>query len=609
MQSTNHFKSNLRDTFFNLFEFLKIQESSLGQGPFASMDESTAKESLKSIESFCREVLSLSYVDSDRIPLTLDQEGNVTIPPSVVEAFKAYYAGDWHLLDLPEHLGGFSAPPTMAWAVFEWLVGANPCVGFYAFGTLMGKTIDSLGTESQKKRFVQNLLHAPWGGTMVLTEPDAGSDVGAGTSKARHIQGDEWAITGVKRFITNGDFNAVENIVHLVLARPEGAGVGTKGLSLFIVPKYWVNEDGSMGERNGVVCTNIEKKMGIKGSATCEMTFGQDRIARGLLLGNAHDGIAQMFNIIEHARMCIGIKSCSTLSSAYLNALEYTKIRIQGPDLSKMMDKTSPRVTIIHHPDVRRMLMKQKAYAEGMRALCLWAASMQDQYQIKKASSKDAIEAERLKNLIDFLLPLIKGYNSEKVFETLSDSLQCFGGSGFCQDYPIEQYIRDQKIDTLYEGTTHIQALDFYFRKIVRNQGRVLMDVLTQVQSFIKEVKDQNKFPLEVEALQQGLQEIQSMVKSLEKKSQESIYHIGLQGNKFLFAMAHFLTGFLLLQQAHLANQKLTNANSIDQHFYKGKMATCKFFFQEIFPEISLIKRILEAGTLDLMALSQEDFG
>ncbi len=302
MTSAPHYRSNLRDTFFQLFEVLDIGSTTLEKGPFASMDPATARASLEAAEKLAVDELQKSFAESDRVPLTLDKEGTVTIPPGLVASYEAFYDAGANLLALPEAYGGLGAPPSVTWAAFELAVGANPAIAFYVFGTVIARTIDRHGTDAQKKRFIQTIVDRRWGGSMVLTEPDAGSDVGAGRTKARHIEGDLYEIEGTKRFITNGDFHSVENIVHMVLARPEGAGGGTKGLSLFIVPKFWVNEDGSLGERNGAVVAKIEKKMGIKGSATCEMVFGDGKPARGLLLGNVHDGIRQMFHIIEQAR-------------------------------------------------------------------------------------------------------------------------------------------------------------------------------------------------------------------------------------------------------------------------------------------------------------------
>ena len=363
MSMTQHYQSNLRDIFFNLFEMNGVQNYALGKGPYANMDEETVRHILTTFEGVCTDDFATSFVESDRVPLRLDDEGNVFLPEGLKQTMETFFKGEWHRMELPEHLGGYGIPRSAYWAAYEMMVGANPAATFYLFGNFVAMAIDGLGTQAQKDRFVKPILDGHWGGTMVLTEPNAGSDVGAGRSKARHIEGDLYELEGVKRFITNGDFDGVENIVHLVLARPEGAGVGTKGLSLFIVPKFWVNEDGSLGARNGVVCTNIEKKMGLKGSATCEMTFGDVMPCKGLLLGEVHSGIAQMFNVIECARMAIGVKSASTLSTAYLNSLAYAKERVQGPDLKNAADKSAPRITIINHPDVRRNLMQQKAYA------------------------------------------------------------------------------------------------------------------------------------------------------------------------------------------------------------------------------------------------------
>lgn len=440
---------------------------------------------------------------------------------------------------------------------------------------------------------------------MVLTEPDAGSDVGAGTTKARHIEDDIWELEGVKRFITNGDFDATDNIVHMVLARPEGGAPGTKGLSLFIVPKYWVNEDGSLGERNGVYCTNLEKKMGLKGSSTCEMTFGDRGPARGLLLGNVHSGIRQMFHIIEQARMAVGMKSMSTLSTAYLNALAYTKERVQGPDLQNIMDKTSPRVAIINHPDVRRMLMSQKAHAEGMRALCLYTAFLQDQVEL--AGGHGAPEAKALDHRNDLLLPLVKGYGSEKAYEQLSLSLQCFGGSGYVQDYPIEQYIRDQKIDTLYEGTTHIQALDLFFRKVARDGGETLRSLLGEVGQTLAEIEGKEALADCHRYLSAAVGDFQAIMMMMLEKVGESLYHVGFQGNRLLFGLAELVIGWLLVRQANIAAEQLAQG-STETSFYQGKLATARFFCTQVLPQLKLTRELVKAGDLQLMDLDEACF-
>lgn len=605
MTQTLHYHSNLRDILFNLFEVFRVQDTSLGKGPYSHLDAETVQEILTTFEEVARKELALSFAESDRVPLRLDAEGNVFLPEGLKGALKTYYDGDWHKLELPEHLGGSAAPPSVVWAAFEMLIGANPGVAFYVFGTFMARIIDRLATEAQKKRFLGGLVERRWGGTMVLTEPDAGSDVGAGTTKARCLDGDIWEIEGVKRFITNGDYDATENIIHMVLARPEGAAAGTKGLSLFIVPKFWVHEDGTLGERNGVYCSNLEKKMGIKGSATCELTFGDRHPARGLLLGNVHNGIRQMFHIIEQARMAVGMKSMSTLSTGYLNALAYTKERIQGPDLLAIMDKSSPRVPIIRHPDVRRMLMSQKAHAEGMRALCLYTSTLQDQVEI--AGGHGAEAAQRFDQRNDLLLPLVKGYCSEKAYEQLNLSLQCFGGSGYLQDYPIEQYIRDQKIDTLYEGTTHIQALDLFFRKVARDGGETLRELLGDIRQTLQETVGIADLAVSHQHLTTALGHFEAIMMNMLDKVGESFYHVGLQGNRLLFGLAELVIGWLLLRQAAVAHTKLQHAPH-ESNFYSAKLATARFFCSQVLPQMGLVRDLIRSGDLALMELDEQCF-
>ena len=606
MAATHHYKSNLRDIYFNLFEFLEIQSNTFAHAPYQHMDEETAREALAGLNKLCQSEIDSSFVASDRVPLKLDDDGNVTLPEEVKHSIAAFQESGFNKMDVPERLGGFGAPPSVCWAGFELVSGANPCVAYYGFGTFIARTIDRLGTESQKARYVEAMLERGWGGSMVLTEPDAGSDVGAARAKAKLIEGDVWEIDGVKRFITNGDFDGVENIVHLVLARPEGAPPGTKGLSMFIVPKFWVNEDGSLGERNGVYCTNIEKKMGIKGSATCELTFGERGTARGLLVGERHDGIRQMFHVIEQARMGVGIKSVATLSSGYLHALEYTKERVQGPDLAKAMDKAAPRIAIMGHPDVRRMLMLQKSHAEGMRALVLFTASIQDQVEIKGGHA--ASEAKALDALNDLLLPLVKGYSSEKAYELLAVSLQCLGGSGYVQDYPIEQYVRDQKIDSLYEGTTHIQALDLLLRKVARDGGATLQSLMGRIKDTIDAEEGGAALAGERQLLGRALGDLQGTFGALMGKFGESIYHVGLQGNRILFALAEAVIGWLLVRQAAVAVAKLDAAVGPDRAFYEGKIAAAQFFCRNVLPSLTLTRKLVEASSLELMQLNDEAF-
>ncbi len=598
----SHYRSNLRDIEFTLYDVLGTHQR-LGQGPFREMDLDTAKNVLHEVERLAREELAQSFAEGDRTPPVFDPEaGTVTLPESFKKSLDAFFTGEWYRLDLPEHLGGYGAPPSLRWACAELLTGANPAVFLYAVGPLFAKILDGIATDEQKQRIVKPMLERHWGATMVLTEPDAGSDVGAGRTRAIRQPDGTWHIEGVKRFITNGDFDWPENIVHLVLARPEGHGPGTKGLSLFIVPKFWVEEDGSLGERNGVYVTNLEKKMGLKASATSELTFGDRHPARGLLVGEVHEGIAQMFRVIEYARMMVGTKAIATLSTGYLNALDYARTRVQGADLTQMLDKSAPRVTITHHPDVRRMLMTQKAYAEGMRALVLYTASVQD---LVEFGGSDAEAADRRN---DLLLPIVKGYGSETSYRVLADSLQVLGGSGYLQDYPIEQYIRDAKIDTLYEGTTSIQGLDLFFRKVVRDHGAALTRLLGEIQSFAKGDAGNGALATERGLLLTALEDVQGLVGTMvgfltsAQEDVRQVYKVGLNTTRLLLSLGDLVVGWLLLRQAEVALSRPA------EPFYTGKVAAARFFATTVLPEIAVRRQLAERTTLDLMDLPEEAF-
>src|SRR5918995_482590 len=511
-----HYKSNLRDIFFNLFEVLGRDEI-LGTGPYADMDHDTAVAVLTEVDRLARTKLADSFAEVDRnLPVFDPATGSVTLPEAFKKTFTALMdSGSWQL-ELPAELGGQPTPPSVQWAVNELNVGANPAVYLYSTGPKFALVLWANGTE-RDKQIAKLMVERGWAATMVLTEPDAGSDVGAGRTRAIPQPDGSWHLEGVKRFITSGEHDLSENIVHLVLARPHGiegvGGPGTKGLSLFIVPKWHFDlETGELtGQRNGVYATNLEHKMGIRGSTTCELTFGDgDNPAKGWLLGEVHAGIAQMFQVIEYARMMVGTKAIATLSTGYLNALEYAKTRVQGPDLTRAADKTAPRVPITHHPDVRRSLMTQKAFAEGLRALVLYTASIQDRVWLARVQESRDVSAERLN---DLLLPIVKGYGSERSWVLLgTESLQNFGGSCFLTDYPMEQYVRDAKIDTLYEGTTAIQGQDLFFRKIIKDQGKALGHLAEQIQGFVASEAGNGRLKEERALLAKGLEDTQTIL-------------------------------------------------------------------------------------------------
>lgn len=606
-----HYKSNLRDIEFNLFEVLG-RDKVYGTGPFAEMDTDTAKSILGELTRLSENELAASYADGDRTPPVFDPRTNTApVPETFKKSYEAFMDSEYWRLGLPEEIGGTTAPRSLIWAYAEMILGANPAVWMYSSGPAFAGILFEEGNEAQKK-VAALAVERQWGSTMVLTEPDAGSDVGAGRTKAIEQEDGSWHIEGVKRFITSGEHDMSENILHYVLARPEGGKPGTKGLSLFLVPKFeFDRETGELGERNGVYATNVEHKMGLKASNTCEMTFGDRHPAKGWLIGDKHDGIRQMFRIIEFARMMVGTKAIAALSTGYLNALEYAKERVQGPDLANFMDKTAPKVTITHHPDVRRSLMTQKAYAEGMRALVLHTAAVQDEITAKEAAGEDTSE---LNALNDLLLPIVKGYGSERSYEQLAQSLQTFGGSGYLQEYPVEQYIRDAKIDTLYEGTTAIQGQDFFFRKIVRNQGAALNSVAEEIKKFIAVGTGGEELATAREQLAQAAVDLEAIVGTMltdlaaTQENARAIYKVGLNTSRLLLTSGDVVVGYLLLRGAAVAAEKLSGASAKDKPFYEGKIAAAKFFAANILPGVGVQRSIAESVDLDLMDLPEDAF-
>lgn len=624
----SHYKSNIRDIEFNLFEVLGRDEV-LGTGPFEEVDTDTARSILAEVDRMAREDLAASYEDSDRNPPVFDPKTNTApVPEAFQKSYRAWMDAEYWRLSIPAELGGQPAPSTLNWAIGELVLGANAPIWMYACGPSFASIVQRNGNERDQK-IAQYMVDREWGATMVLTEPDAGSDVGAGRAKATLQDDGTWHIEGVKRFITSGEHQMSENIIHLVLARPVGiegvGGPGTKGLSLFIVPKFhFDHETGELtGERNGAYVTNVEHKMGIKVSNTCEVTFGDTSVgggepAKGWLLGEVHDGIAQMFQVIENARMMVGTKAIATLSTGYLNALDYAKERVQGADLTQASDKTAPRVTITHHPDVRRSLMTQKSYAEAMRALVLYTASWQDRVQIAEFNGEKDELAERVN---DLLLPIVKGYGSERSWVLLgTESLQTFGGSGFLQEYPIEQYVRDAKIDTLYEGTTAIQGQDLFFRKIVKDQAKALGYIAGEVESFIKAEAGNGRLKIERELLAKALEDGQAIVGTLieqlmsadpsaEGGEIRNIYKVGLNTSRLLMVLGDIVCGWLLLRGAEVALTKLGgDVSAKDKAFYEGKIVAAQFFARTQLPKLTAERAIAEATDLSIMDLAEDAF-
>jgi alkylation response protein AidB-like acyl-CoA dehydrogenase len=611
----SHYRSNLRDLQFNLFEVFETADA-LGRGPFADHDAAGARDILAQVEKLAVGPIAESYTDSDRNPPVYDRAARtVAMPEGFKRSYRAYMDSEFWRLEVPGELGGSPAPRALWWSLIELVQGAQAPVFMFGGGPAFAGLLHRFGTPEQR-RVAELMVERRWTATMVLTEPDAGSDVGAGVTRAVPQPDGSWHIEGVKRFITSAEHDLEENIIHFVLARPQGAGPGTKGLSLFVVPKFHFDpETGELGERNGVYATNVEKKMGLKVSTTCEVTFGQDGPAVGWLFGGVHDGIAQMFRVIESARMQVGVKAIAALSTGYLNALDYARSRVQGPDLTRATDKTAPRVTIDRHPDVRVMLMRQKAYAEGLRALYIYTAAWLDRALLAEDAG-DAQAAALAHSVNDLLLPLVKGFGSERSYALLATSLQVFGGSGYLQDYPIEQYIRDTKIDTLYEGTTGIQGQDFFFRKIARDRQVAWTALTGEIEAFLGEIEHEDRLAAERERLAAALADVRAMVATMLDWSKAArddaaeVYKVGQNTTRLLMSVGDLVTGWLLTRQAAVALNALDtgDAPAGDADFYRGKTAVAKFFTGTVLPELSARRSVLERTDNALMDIADGSF-
>jgi alkylation response protein AidB-like acyl-CoA dehydrogenase len=569
----------------------------LSNGQFGGLGAEDVRALLADAARQAEGPLAAAFFDGDRHPPTFDPKTHaVTLTESFKDSVRVWLRGPWLRLGMPKGIGGLPAPALVRWAINEFLVGGQPAAFFYLAGPPMLEVLYTEGNELQR-HWASRAVEREWGATMVLTEPDAGSDVGAARTKASPQPDGTWHIDGVKRFITSGDCDDLfENIAHLVLARPDGAGPGTKGLSLFLVPKYLPDPDtGAPGPRNGVFATGLEHKMGLAASATCELSFGQHGTpAIGWLVGDVHNGIVQMFKIMEFARMAVGSKAIATLSTGYLNAREHALAQHGG----------------LTDAEVRRSLMLQKSYAEGMRALYLYTAAHQDDASAVTVSGADPTMARRVNGL---LLPIVKGVGSERSYQCLAESLQIVGHAGYLQDQPFEQYIRDSKIDSLYEGTTAIQAQDFVFRKVLRDGGEALEFVVAQIERFIADPQGRPELSASRRQLAAAVADVRGIVAALtgyftsSRTEPREVYRIGLASVPFLLAVGDLLIGWLLAQHAQIALRAL-DSDVGDRAFYEGKVAAARFFAMHVLPRLTSDRRVIEGIDLAVMDMSEDAF-
>jgi alkylation response protein AidB-like acyl-CoA dehydrogenase len=570
-----------RDVDFVLHEQLQVGD--LGETElFADFNKKTVDMIVSEARNLAiKEILPTREI-GDREGCRFNNQ-KVTVPESFHRAYELLREGEWVAMTEDPDWGGQGMPTTVALAASDYLVGANYAFMMYlALTHGAGKLIESFGTQQQKKLFLHKMYTGEWTGTMVLTEPEAGSDVGALTTSAVKNDDGTYSITGNKIFISGGEHDLAENIIHPVLARIEGAPEGTKGISLFIVPKIWVNDDGSLGRFNDVVCTGIEEKMGIHGNATCSLVLGGKGNCKGMLLGEENKGMRAMFQMMNEARLLVGLQGLACASSAYMYAVNYAKERVQGKNLFQIMEKDAFSVPIIQHPDVRRQLMMMKVYVEGIRSLLYYAGMCEDRVKI----SEDAKEKSTYQGIIDVLIPIAKGYVTDRAFEVCSHGVQVYGGYGYIKDYPMEQLLRDCRITMIYEGTNGIQAMDLLGRKLGLNKGKPVMDLLGEIQKTIAMATDTR-----------GLEDFAARLESAVNKLGEVALHMGTMAMspKVLsaFAFAHpfmevcgdVVMAWMLLWRAAIAARKLeNNPKKKDAVFYEGQIKSAEFFIYAILP-------------------------
>ena len=505
------------------------------------------------------------------------------MPECYKRPWEMYLEGEWLALTEDPEYGGQGMPRTVAMAANDFLVGAN-----YAFAMYAGLThgaallVEAFGTEEIKNRFLKKMFTGEWTGTMLLTEPEAGSDVGRLTTTAVKNDDGTYSISGSKIFISSGEHNLSDNIIHPVLARIEGAPEGTKGISLFLVPKIWVNEDGSMGQFNDVVCTGIEEKMGIHGNSTCSLTLGGKDGCRGYLLGEKNKGMRAMFLMMNEARLLVGMQAMTCASNSYLNALNYARERVQGRNLLQMMEPDAPAVPIIQHPDVRRMLISMKAYLEGMRSLLYYVCTLTDGIK----TTDDEEEKARLQGMIDLLIPICKGYVSDRATDVCNLGMQVYGGYGYIKEYPQEQLVRDCRITQIYEGTNGIQAMDLLGRKLGLNKGKPIMDLMGEIQKIIRQAKELELLQAPAEALEKALNRLAEVAMQLGATAMSpQVLNAFAFAHPFMEASGDVVMAWMLLWRAVAAKKALDGkAKKKDQKFYEGQIKSAEFFTLSVLP-------------------------
>lgn len=612
----NFFKTDLRSIQFTLYEHIKVQqlfdaERFPKSNFFGHFSREECDQVIEQCFRFCNDILGPLNQIGDRMGCRF-VDGKVITPDGYKEAWdKLWEMGlpNWRLS--LEH-GGFQGPSSIGVAIGELQSGANTAFAMYP-GLTHGaaELVASFGQAKDREKFLPHMMSGRFSGTMCLSEPHAGSDVGAARTKAVKIEGNAYKITGTKCWISGGDQDMTENVVHLVLARVEGAPEGTGGISLFIVPKYRVNDDGSIGDFNNVVTASIEHKLGIRSSSTAVLNFGEGGDSIGYLCGSTENvGMKQMFQMMNGARIAVGVQGLGVAATAYLNALSYARERKQGSSVKRFKDPNAPRVAIIEHSDTRRLLLEMKSKIEGMRALCVKLAFNEDMARALKAEGKDD-EADFYQGRVDLLTPIVKAYCSDQGFRICELAIQIYGGAGYVQDNPVEQYLRDAKIFSIYEGTNHIQALDLVVRKLRGRHGQDLSDFLGDLSGFVERYSEDPAVGKEVKLLGEAAHALQEAGGNLMQYMMSSkLDQLTLCCSPFLEAMAEVTVGHLLLEAAVIAEEERTQDDRQSQEefdFYAGKVMAGKFYANFILPNV--LDKCRTIASNDRSALDIPDAG
>ena len=572
--------SDRRDIDFVLHEQFAIETFSKHE-KYAEFNKKTVDLIVSEARNLAVKEILPTRKEGDEVGCVFEK-GEVKAPECFRRPFELLREGEWTAMTEDPDYGGQGMPATLHMAASEYFNGANyPLMMYPGLTHGAGKLVETFGTDAQKKKYLKNLFTSKWGGTMLLTEPEAGSDVGALTTTAVKNEDGTYTITGQKIFISSGDHDLTENIVHPVLARIEGAPAGTKGISLFLVPKYRVNDDGSLGEFNDVTCVGIEEKMGIHGNATCTLALGEKGQCIGELLGEENKGMRAMFLMMNEARLLVGMQGFACATSSYINSVNYAKERVQGRHLLKMFEKDAPGVPIIQHPDVRRMLLTMKAYIEGMRSLLYYVAWCED---MTKMSDSDE-DKEKYQNLVELLIPIAKGYVTDRAYDVCNLGMQIYGGYGYIKEYPQEQLVRDCRITMIYEGTNGIQSMDLLGRKLGMKKGKLVMDLMGEINTVINDGKQNEETKEYAEALEASLNKLGEVAMHIGKTAMsEKVLTAFAYSYPFMEVCGDVVMAWMLLWRANIAVAAKEKAKKKDLPFYNGLVRSAQFFTKTVLP-------------------------